>query len=61
MAGKCTGGACASRSLRAAAKHWDVYMTHFGAVGSKPPASLIGVSELAFPGLLIEIEATAVD
>lgn len=47
--------------VRAAAKHWDVYMTHFDAVGSKPPASLIGVSELAFPGLLIEIEATAVD
>lgn len=47
--------------IQAATQHWDVYMQHFGAVGSKPPASLIGVAELAFPGLLIEIEATAVD
>lgn len=47
--------------VKAATKHWDVYMERFGAVGTKPPASLIGISELAFPGLLIEIEATAVD
>jgi enamine deaminase RidA (YjgF/YER057c/UK114 family) len=36
-------------------------MNHFGAIARKPPASLIGVAELAFPGLLIEIETVAVD
>jgi enamine deaminase RidA (YjgF/YER057c/UK114 family) len=27
--------------------------------GSAPPGTLLGVSKLAFPGLMIEIEATA--
>ena len=47
--------------VKTAAANWDVYMERFGAVGTKPPASLIGVAELAFPGLLLEIEAVAVD
>lgn len=47
--------------VKAAADNWDLYMERFGAVGTKPPASLIGVAALAYPGLLVEIEATAVD
>ncbi len=47
--------------VKAAADNWGVYMERFAAAGTKPPASLIGVAALAYPGLLIEIEATAVD
>jgi enamine deaminase RidA (YjgF/YER057c/UK114 family) len=32
-----------------------------GAAGVTPPGTLLGVSRLAFPELMIEIEATAVD
>jgi enamine deaminase RidA (YjgF/YER057c/UK114 family) len=33
----------------------------FAAVGAAPPGTLLGVARLAFPELLVEIEATAVD
>jgi len=32
-----------------------------GAAGVMPPGTLLGVSRLAFPGLMIELEATAAD
>ena len=36
----------------------DVVGSHLA--GSQPPGTLLGVAKLAFPGLMIEIEATAV-
>ena len=43
-------------------------MKHFGVLGerlananAKPPMSLLGVTQLAIPGLMFEIEATAAD
>ena len=40
---------------------WDVLMEHLPAAGNFPPESLIGVARLAFPDLMVEIEAVAVD
>ncbi|MEN0062500.1 MAG: RidA family protein [Myxococcota bacterium] len=42
-----------------ALKHFDVLGTRFGPAGVAPPMTLLGVTRLAVPGLLIEIEATA--
>jgi 2-iminobutanoate/2-iminopropanoate deaminase len=39
---------------------WEVVASRLAAAGCQPPGVLLGVSKLAFPGLLIEIEATAV-
>jgi 2-iminobutanoate/2-iminopropanoate deaminase len=36
----------------------DVVGNHLA--GSQPPGTLLGITKLAFPGLMIEIEATAV-
>ena len=44
-----------------AMKHFDVLGARFGPVGAAPPMTLLGVTRLAIPGLLIEIEATAAD
>ncbi len=44
-----------------AAEHFDVLAARFGAVGASPPMTLIGVTRLAIPGLMFEIEATAAD
>ncbi|HEY8521163.1 MAG TPA: RidA family protein [Gammaproteobacteria bacterium] len=38
----------------------DVIGARLGAAGCAPPGTLLGVSKLAFPGLMIEMEATAV-
>jgi enamine deaminase RidA (YjgF/YER057c/UK114 family) len=38
----------------------DVLGARFAASGNRPASTLLGVSRLAFPDLLIEIEATAV-
>ena len=38
----------------------DVFHGRLSAAASQPPGTLLGVSRLAFPGLMIEIEATAV-
>jgi enamine deaminase RidA (YjgF/YER057c/UK114 family) len=32
-----------------------------GRAGVMPPGTLLGVTRLAFPGLMVELEATAVD
>ena len=37
----------------------DVVERHLGAAGSQPAGTLLGVARLAFPDLLVEIEATA--
>ena len=41
--------------------HFDVLAGRLGAVGATPPMTLLGVTRLAVPGLMIEIEATAAD
>lgn len=42
-----------------ALKNFDVLGMRFGPVGCAPPMTLLGVTRLAIPGLLFEIEATA--
>jgi enamine deaminase RidA (YjgF/YER057c/UK114 family) len=42
-----------------ALKHFDLLGMRFGAVRNAPPMTLLGVTRLAIPGLLFEIEATA--
>lgn len=39
---------------------WDVLMTRLGGANVRPGGTLLGVTRLAFPDLLVEIEATAV-
>ena len=43
----------------AAMKHFDVLGARLGPVGAAPPMTLLGVTRLAMPELLIEFEATA--
>lgn len=45
----------------AAMKHFDLLGARFGPVGATPPMTLLGVTRLALPSLMIEIEATAAD
>ncbi|MDF1727722.1 MAG: RidA family protein [Sulfitobacter sp.] len=42
-----------------ALKNFDLLGRRFGAAGCAPPMTLLGVSRLAIPGLMFEIEATA--
>jgi enamine deaminase RidA (YjgF/YER057c/UK114 family) len=42
-----------------ALRHFDLLGRRFGAAGCAPPMTLLGVSRLAVPGLMFEIEATA--
>lgn len=42
-------------------KNFDVLGAQFGPMGAAPPMSLLGISRLAIPSLLFEIEATACD
>lgn len=42
-----------------AMKHLDIFGTRFGPVQAAPPMTLLGVTRLAMPGLMFEIEATA--
>jgi len=42
-------------------EHSGVLAERMGAAGVKPPGTLLGVARLAFPELMIEIEATAAD
>ena len=44
-----------------AMKHFDVLGSRFGPVDAAPPMTLLGVTRLAIPPLMFEIEATAVD
>ena len=40
--------------------NWDAVVSRLDQAGCRPSSTLLGVSRLAFPELLIEIEATAV-
>ena len=42
-------------------KNFDVLGARFGPAGVAPPMMLLGVTQLAMPPLMIEIEATAAD
>jgi enamine deaminase RidA (YjgF/YER057c/UK114 family) len=44
-----------------ALKHMDLFGMRFGPAGCSPPMTFIGVTRLAVPGLLFEVEATAAD
>ena len=44
-----------------ALKHFDLLGSCLGPVGAAPPMTLLGVTRLAIPSLMIEIEATAAD
>ena len=41
-------------------EHWKAMMERLNDVGCRPASTLLGVSRLAFPELLVELEATAV-
>lgn len=43
----------------AALQNFDLIGARFGVAGCTPPMTLLGVTRLAIPGLLFEIEATA--
>lgn len=45
--------------MDAALQNMDVLGRRFGAAGVRPPMTLLGVSRLAVPALMIEIEALA--
>ncbi|MGY1660221.1 RidA family protein [Geodermatophilus sp. SYSU D00705] len=40
---------------------WPALAERFAAAGIRPTSTLVGVTRLAFPELMVEIEATAVD
>ena len=40
---------------------WEGMAKRFGAAGIRPTSTLLGVTRLAFPEMMVEIEATAVD
>jgi enamine deaminase RidA (YjgF/YER057c/UK114 family) len=42
-----------------ALKPFDLFGMRFGPVRKAPPMTLVGVTRLAIPGLMFEIEATA--
>lgn len=41
-------------------RHYGVLASRLGAAGAAPTTSMLGVSRLALPGLVVEIEGTAV-
>ena len=41
-------------------QHYGVLAARLGAAGAAPPTTLLGVDRLAIPGLLVELEGTAV-
>ncbi|WP_420863782.1 RidA family protein [Algirhabdus cladophorae] len=44
-----------------ALKNFDLFGARFGPVNNTPPMTLLGVTRLAMPSLMFEIEATAAD
>ena len=50
-----------STDVDEALKHFDVLGVRLGAVHAAPPMTLLGVTRLAIPALMFEIEATAAD
>ena len=47
--------------MDAALANYDVFLNWMGENGNRPPQTLIGISALFLPDLMIEIEATAAD
>jgi enamine deaminase RidA (YjgF/YER057c/UK114 family) len=45
----------------AALQNFDVFATRMAPLGAAPPMTLLGVTRLAIPALLIEIQAAAAD
>lgn len=43
----------------AALQNFDLMASRFGPTGNAPPMTLVGVTRLAIPGLMVEIEVTA--
>jgi enamine deaminase RidA (YjgF/YER057c/UK114 family) len=41
-------------------RNWDLIVSRLGAGGARVGSTLLGVAQLAFPELLVEIEGTAV-
>ena len=41
--------------------HFEVLVTRLEAAGVTPPSTLLGVTRLAFPELMVELEATAAE
>lgn len=41
-------------------QHYGVLVARLGAAGATPPTTLLGVTRLALPDLMVELEATAV-
>jgi len=50
-----------STDVDEAMKNFDLIGVRFGPVEAAPPMTLLGVTRLAIPGLMFEIEATAAD
>ncbi|MEO9824410.1 MAG: RidA family protein [Paracoccaceae bacterium] len=44
-----------------ALKNFDLFGMRFGPIPNAPPMTLLGVTRLAIPGLMFEVEATAAD
>jgi enamine deaminase RidA (YjgF/YER057c/UK114 family) len=42
-------------------RHYGVLASRLGAAGAAPATTMLGVARLALPGLMVELEATAVD
>jgi enamine deaminase RidA (YjgF/YER057c/UK114 family) len=40
-------------------ENWDAFAERMGAANNMPPQTLVGVARLAFPDLMVELEATA--
>ncbi|GAA3213420.1 RidA family protein [Actinocorallia longicatena] len=40
-------------------EHYGVLASRLGAAGATPPTTMLGVTRLALPGLLVELEGTA--
>ncbi|WP_249998138.1 RidA family protein [Actinoplanes sp. M2I2] len=41
-------------------EHYGVLASRLGAAGAAPPTTMLGVTRLAVPGLMVELEGTAV-
>lgn len=41
--------------------HWDALVRRLESAGVKPAMTLLGINRLAFPELMVEMEATAAD
>ncbi len=42
-------------------EHYGVLASRLGAAGVAPPTTMLGVTRLALPGLMVELEGTAVE